>query len=125
MSLRDGISWQLILADLALILFLVGTSALTEDTEPSSLDADVPAQAVYRPRPGAPDIALWLEQQASDPRLTLTIVATHVEGTADNAWGEANRLADQARKSGMMVRIVVREGSVEDLYARLGYDGVG
>ena len=122
MTPREGISWQLILADLALILFLVAVSAIEDDTGTMPSDVDVPAQAIFRPRPDGPDIALWLKQQTPDPRMTLTIVATHDRGGDGEAWQGANALASSARRSGIAVRIVTREGSGADLYARLGYD---
>ena len=124
MAFREGISWQLILADLALILFLVAISTVGDDDESVASEADVPAQAIYRPRPDGPDIDLWLDQQTPDPRMTLTIVATHLPGDDGRAWRDAKALAAQARRSGIAVKIVTRDGPETDLYARLGFDNL-
>lgn len=124
--MRNINSWQLILADLALILFLVTTAGLVDETDdqaaPPAPVADVPAQALYRPRADAPAIKDWVTQQNPDPRMTLTLVATHRAGHADQAWNEASTLAQQARGAGVAVRVVMREGTAPDLYASLGYD---
>lgn len=131
MVIRDSNSWQLILADLALILFLVATAAIADegekDTSASSAtaQADVPAQALYRPYPGAPTLSQWLEQQRPDPRMTLSVVATHPGDQAEMAWHAAQELAQSARKTGIRVRVVLREGDKPDLYASLAYDDIG
>ncbi|MEL6738571.1 MAG: hypothetical protein AAFO28_06565, partial [Pseudomonadota bacterium] len=85
---RKPASWQLLLADLALILFLVTAAALTRSEEVIRRDAPMaqaglpkgpgevaPAQALYRAGVGPESLAEWLEQQPRDPRAALTIVA--------------------------------------------------
>lgn len=126
MSGRDPASWQLILADLSLILFLVATTALVQqaedhDTQPRT-PAAAPAQAIYRPGAGTPEFSAWLEAQALDPRISASIVATYLSGAEDQAWQNARALADQARATGLETRIVMREGERADLYASLAYD---
>ncbi|MEM6474907.1 MAG: hypothetical protein AAF687_01940 [Pseudomonadota bacterium] len=129
LSIRTPAAWQMILADLALILFLVAMLAVNEDAEfreesesDPELPAIVPIQALYRPGEGAPDIDEWLEQQSPDPRMTLTIVATHRAGAGEEMWERAQALAGPARSTGMAVKVVLREGEASDLYASLGFD---
>ena len=132
MSLRDAPGWQLILADLSLILFLVTVAALAEKSdeeqappEPSGIrpDANVaPAQALYRPSRSGPSIAEWLDSQSPDPRATLSVIALHRAGEEQPAWERAQALADQARDRGVAVRVVVQSGSETDLYASLAFD---
>ena len=94
---RNTNSWQLILADLALILFLVSAAALTSGRGVEGLEEQTiaqedavtrhslaPAQALYRAGPGLPSLAEWLERQPRDPRATLTIVAQHKDGKEED-----------------------------------------
>ena len=136
---RGGHGWQLILADLALILFLLTLSALPaaeaetgrrlaaravrEETEPGEPRPEIaPAQALFRPVPGAPGLGLWLASQAPDTRTTLTIFATHAPGGEAEAWARASALAVEARGAGARVRTIITVGKEPDLYASLAYD---
>ncbi|MEQ8411686.1 MAG: hypothetical protein RIC51_07905 [Erythrobacter sp.] len=138
----EGAGWQLILADLALILFLVTLAALAGFPEGGSAKGEAgtgsggsearfaPSQALYRPGPDAPPLARWLARQARDPRATLTIYARH-SGPEDSAtWARARALAREARQAGVAVRVVIEGGDGTDgengaqsgLHASLGYD---
>jgi hypothetical protein len=136
---RGGHGWQLILADLALILFLLTLSALPAaeaesgrrlaDSEARDKDARGPnlpeiaaAQALFRPVEGGPSLSAWLAAQGSDPRATLTIFVTHGEGREAAAWQRAQALAAEARAAGTRVRTIIVAGQAEDLYASLAYD---
>jgi hypothetical protein len=126
--------WQLILADLALILFLVTLTALplTESDVRPSLGGRIAspppraeiaaAQALYRPVPGGPSLGQWLAGQPRDPRATLTVFARHAAGDEAAAWTAARDLAASARGGGVPVRIIIAAGSEADLYASLAYD---
>jgi len=77
-----GGGWQVMLADLALILFMVSASALDrpEPNEPPPEAAlQVPQMgepvAIWRDEPGASPLQQWLADQQHDARLQLTIVA--------------------------------------------------
>lgn len=132
MNLRDASGWQLILADLALILFLVTIAALAEQSDEDEIqaaqeavrpDANIaPAQALFRSGSGSPSIAAWLESQNPDPRATLTVIASHIEGEQSEAWARARALAEQARSQGVAVRIVIQRADQTDLYASLAFD---
>ena len=136
---RGGHGWQLILADLALILFLLTLSALppadaeserpSPDREARSKTARGPdvteiaaAQALYRPVADGPGLREWLAWQGSDPRATLTIVATHAQQGEAAAWQRAQALAAEARAAGTRVRTIIVAGQAEDVYASLAYD---
>jgi hypothetical protein len=136
---RSGHGWQLILADLALILFLLTLSALPaaeaesgqrladraardKEAEGAPLPEIAGAQALFRPVPGGPALGEWLAAQAPDPRATLTVIATHPDGGEAQAWARAQALAAEARARGTRVRIVITAGSTADLTASLAYD---
>lgn len=136
---RGGQGWQLILADLALILFLLTLSALPaaetahkpEDHKARERGAQrqpqpeiAAAQALYRPIAGGPGIAAWLAGQPRDPRATLTVFVRHRPGGESAAWNAAKQLANDASASGVAVRTIITTGQAPDLYASLAYDAV-
>lgn len=138
---RVGHGWQLILADLALILFLLTLSALPaaeaesgrrladdeargEDTQRNLRPEIAAAQALFRPVAGGPSLGDWLSSQAPDPRATLTIFAVHASGGEAAAWERAQTLAAEARARGAKVRTIISAGAADEIYASLAYDEV-
>lgn len=143
-----GHGWQLILADLALILFLLMLTALPaaeaeagrkaavravrgEQARAASVTSEIAAaQALYRPVAGGPTLSEWLAAQPHDPRVTLTIFARYESGNDDGleraaaAWEAARGLAASAAGSGVAVRTIITAGGEADLYASLAYDQV-
>jgi len=135
-----GSGWQLILADLALILFLLTLSSLPaaeaesgrrladraargKEARPVLGRAEIAAaQALYRPVAGGPGIGEWLAAQPRDPRATLTVFARYRPGGEAEAWAQARALAAQAQASGVAVRTIIAAGGEADLYASLAYD---
>ena len=124
--------WQLILADLALILFLVTLSTLAQTAERKKAEeaqASVngtsqfaASQALFRPSADGPAMRDWLSDRPFDQRSTLTVYAQHSGADRDRMWEAAQALADQAAQSGYRVRTVITKGSTSDLYASLAYD---
>lgn len=129
---RGHQGWQLVLADLALILFLVTLTALV------NTDADqagnrlatrathlAPAQALYRPTARGPSLSEWLSEQPRDPRATVTIIAQHSGDDKELMWDNAQMMAASASQSDVPVRVVITTGEQSDLYASLAYDEMG
>lgn len=119
--------WQVVLADLALILFLVTLAALAAGSDsadhPGMARPEIAAsQALYREVEGGPTLAQWLDQRPADPRATLTILGQHSGADEAMIWGRAQSMARQARGRGFRVRVVIGEGEQSDLYASLAYD---
>lgn len=137
--------WQFILADLALILFLITLTGLPTQAASGSAQAPslaggkvqtasampdktvevAPAQSLYRPVAGGPTIAEWLADQPHDPRATLTIFAHYRAGTTGDkeaAWAEAEALFADAAPGGLAMRAIIVAGADRDLYASLAYD---
>lgn len=138
---RGGHGWQLILADLALILFLLALSALPaaeaetgqklaenkargEEARRALRTEIAAAQALFRPVRGGPSLSQWLGTQQPDPRTTLTIFAIHTKGREAAAWARAQALAVEARAGGAKVRTIITAGAADDIYASLAYDAV-
>ena len=117
--------WQLILADLALILFLLSLAGLASEAAHAprpAMAAVAPSQALYRPGANAPELSQWLISQPRDPRATLTIFARFAEGDGDRVWEQARALATQAQGEGYNTRVVIEQAAASDLYASLAYD---
>lgn len=115
MIARAGSGWQVTLADLSLILFIVTAAALSQGGAPQGAPS-VPAQrsATAEPtavwRPGGPALAAWLAQQPRDPRQLVTIIAPYAPAGQERALGLAVSLAQEASRAGFAARVVVEPG---------------
>lgn len=128
---RAPTGWQLILADLALILFLVTAAALAAGSSAQGEAAQglfpkeqalAPSQALFRSGPGLPSLAEWLARQSRDPRAALTIIAEHAPGEQARVWDEARQMAAVAAAQNIRARVIIRPASKTDIYASLAYD---
>ena len=122
-----GHSWQLVLADLALILFLVTLTALVNSSSKSDellirAPYPAPAQALFRPTSRGPTLSEWLTEQPEDPRLTLTIIAQHSGEDRELMWDNAQLLAASVAGAQIGVRVIITKAEQSDLYASLAYD---
>ncbi|MEO0032283.1 MAG: hypothetical protein RIS94_2041 [Pseudomonadota bacterium] len=132
-------SWQTILADLALILFLVTASALAnapdaplgpDTSPPPARPAPKPAApspraepvGVWTDGPGAPPLAQWLAASAADPRLRVTIAVRYARDSRAAALARAARLGEAAGPRAATARMVVEPGSTDAASVALGYD---
>lgn len=124
MITRVGSGWQTVLADLALILFMVTGSALSQspnNVPPSATAGPSPRAepvAVWHAGDGAPPLGKWLS--AADPRARLTVTVRYGKAGMAPALDRARVLAEQAGARGLDARIVVEPGSGED--AVVAYD---
>jgi len=123
-------SWQTIIADLALILFMVTAAAMGSDEAKSSHDPHarnpLPARgeplAVYRAGKGAPSLGEWLSSQPADARQHLTIISRYPDGEIDVAAREALALASGAGMLAPRPRIVLEQGEDVEVFAVLAFD---
>ncbi len=152
MITRKAPSWQLILADLALILFLVALSALANEAADTVQEPPIgptrqaeednasrsgqaapqiaASQALFRSSPLGPTIDEWLAEQPADPRATLTIFAQYsVRDNADEqtaVWEQAQAFAVSASRAAsekqFSIRTVITQGRTSDVYASLAFD---
>ncbi|HEY6963890.1 MAG TPA: hypothetical protein VI407_01630 [Erythrobacter sp.] len=136
---RGRHGWQIILADLALILFLLTLSALPaaeaetgrrlaaravqeQTTRKETRPEVAAAQALFRPVAGGPSLGEWLKTQAPDPRATLTIFAIYAKGGEATAWARTEAFAAEARAAGARVRTIIAAGPADEIWASLAYD---
>lgn len=129
MNERSAISWQTMLADLSLILFLLTAAALSQAGDgkahakprPAEVSLQAEPLAVYRGGKDAPPLREWLAAQPLDPRQKLTIVSPYRAGGQAEALEVAGRLAREAGEMGRAARIVVEPGE-EAAAATLAFD---
>lgn len=136
--------WQTILADLAMILFMMTAAALANAPESALLPkAAEPAPArpraaaaprppaasprgepvaVWRDDPGAPGLAGWLAQQGGDPRLRVSILVRHLQGHQRAALDRADALLAAAGARGAGARIVIEPGREDSASVVLAFD---
>lgn len=134
---RAMLSWQTMLADLALILFMVtAATAAPKPAHPAPPPAPpraaaAPASpwgqplAIWRATPHGPTIGAWLAQQALDPRQRLTILARFAPGTRAQVLAEAGQLAEAAGPAGASARVAVEPASANapaQVIAMVSYD---
>lgn len=126
-------NWQTIIADLALILFMVTAAAMGSQKpeaagsqEPQTTQNPLPARgeplAIYRPGEGAPALGEWLAGQAADERQQLTVLARYREGGAERAAEAALLLAAEAAEHGVRPRILLEPADRFDVLAVLAFD---
>ena len=122
-------SWQTILADLSLILFMVTASALasapaplTPPSEPVRASPRAEPVGVWTDGPGAPALTGWLAEQASDPRQRLSVVVRYTGKRRAAALDRAAALIASAGARGDSARVVVEPGPAPGASVTLGYD---
>lgn len=133
---RVGTGWQTLLADLAIILFIITAAALSQadyehaqrqkgqvqgQAKANALSPRSEPLAVYRAGAGAPPLRQWLAEQQRDPRQLLTIAAPYAAGQQTQALASAQAMARDADALGVAVRVVVEPGKGEPT-ATLAFD---
>lgn len=126
MKHRVSPTWQVTLADLSLILFLVALPGLLAGSSDANEQVDEfqlgTRQAIYRWQAEGPSLKEWLNEQVRDDRTGVTIVVEYRPGNDDRAFAVAKDLVEQARASGAPARVMIAIGEEDDAYASLGYD---
>jgi hypothetical protein len=128
MSAQVSTSWATILADLAILLFMITAADLSNaeiarSAAPSSAAvATAEPVALYRPGGSMPSLGRWLAEQPDDPRQQLTIVVHYRAGEADRMAAEGLRLVSQAEAAGRDARLIAEPGDRSEAAAVLAYD---
>jgi len=133
MNVRINSGWQALLADLAMILFMITASALSNAPAAPAMGAAHPrAPVVASPRAepvgvwregvDAPPLATWLAQQPADPWVRLTILVRYADGRREDAMKQAGRLLLAAGPRGLNARVLIEPGPQAGASATLAYD---
>lgn len=116
MNERTTISWQTMMADLSLVLFMITAAAMSQAGESKARAQPVEASpqaeplAVYRTGRNAPPLGQWLAGQTLDPRQQVTIISSYRPGGQAEALALAGTLAREAGDTGRAARIVIEPG---------------
>lgn len=117
--------WQVMLADLSMILFLVTASTLPGgkpviSAESASSSHGAPG-AVFRSGRGQ-SLTLWLDERVQDPREMLTLTGRYGPGERSLIARDVAIAAAIADRRGVAVRTVLEPGTRSDLVAVLAFD---
>ena len=129
MSARSPLGWQVILADLSLILFIATASALggnSPDHVPVSGPVTGPSpspQAVFSSRMEGDNLADWLASYTPDERERLRIVIHYTPGGLDAALARAALAARTASAARHSVLVTLEEGTADGMTAVFAFDG--
>lgn len=117
-----GAGWAIMLADLALILFIVTASYAGGTHANASTEPDPIPQAIYRASPEAPPIASWIAAQGLGKGARLQITMGYDPAQPETAMSAAAALAAEAVAAGAVPRIVLQPDGGQPS-AVLAYDG--
>lgn len=126
MTLRLGTGWQTVMADLALILFLVTAQAVREQpAEPRNTTAARPSEgglAVYRPNSGLP-LAPWLASTITDDRQLATVLVRHRAENRSAAMEEGAHLLREIESVGFAGRLLIESSSRPETVIMVDFAG--
>lgn len=119
-------AWQVVLSDLALILFLTTLAALARMPEGAGtlpVAAERSSEmAVYRDGAGGLTLAQWLAQEQPDARVQVTVLGRFAPADFAQVSERAERLALQVQQLGHAPRLVLEPGSGSEVIVSLAYD---
>jgi len=135
-GVRASLGWQLVLADLSLILFLTTASALSDKhergaddaaTRPDEFSESGAVAALYLASTNGPAFGDWLTAQPRDPREQLTIRADYNVRDRAVVIQQVETLAEQAARAGFTPRIIIEPASESQgqtrITASFAFDG--
>lgn len=131
-----GTNWQIMLADLSIVLFLTTFSALANDPRrahpgshagphrPSAergLEIAEPV-ALWSAGKGAPPLADWLRSQAFDSRMRVNVLGSYQAGDRVHVLADATAVADNPALAGRPVRLILEPAARSAVTVTLTYD---
>lgn len=139
MNSTETVGWQIVLADLSLILFLTTLAGLSQlDRQPDAgavlphealgavaVPPAAPRQSLYLVGTETTPFAQWLRLESRDHRAALTIHAQYRPQAETRAWNVALALAREARAQGYEPQMVFVAGDSERVWASFAFEPVG
>jgi hypothetical protein len=135
MTPAPGTNWQIMLADLSIILFLTCFSALAHSKEPETAPLSPPAAvtkaaapivaepiAIWRAGKDAPPLGEWLKTQAADPRLRVNVHGGYRQGRRDAVLIEAAAVTADPSLAGRSVRLILEPAQTNAVMVTLTFD---
>lgn len=109
-------SWAIMLADLALILFIVTASHASDDPAPSAavtegISVDAIPQAIYSPSPDAPPLEQWIAEQDLGEGASVDVSIGYHPDDIDKALKEARAITTVLIETGKEPRVTLAPGT--------------
>ena len=125
-----GTSWQVMLADLSILLFLTSLSALAQvksaPAAPAALAPVAPSVAepvaIWRAGGGAPRLGEWLKTQASDARMQINVHAGYRPQAREQVLRDAVAISSDPDLEGRRVRVILEPAPTDFVTVTLSYD---
>jgi hypothetical protein len=133
-----GTNWQIMLADLSIVLFLTTFSALAQGKTPdeappppavAAVQPAVPAApivaepiAIWRAGKDSPPLGEWLKTQAADPRLRVNVHGGYRQGRRDAVLIEAAAVTADPSLAGRSVRLILEPAQTNSVLVTLTFD---
>ncbi len=116
--------WQVVLADLSLILFIATAAAMAVQSSPAdtaAFEAD-DAEQVFSSLVAGDDIGVWLAAYVRDPRERLHITIHYREGQFAGAMQRAQIVETAATAAGHIPYIKLERGERDQTAALFAFD---
>jgi hypothetical protein len=126
MIVRAASGWQTVIADLALILFLITAQAVGKKpaTQSQAEERQPPASssalAVHRPEQGE-SVREWLIASTTDQRQMATISVGYTPEKRAEALTEAERMLAEADSAGVPARLIATPNATDDVVITVDY----
>ena len=137
MSPQPGTNWQLMLADLSIILFLATFSAMAHGSaKPAKAPAPAARAKVEAPAPpvvaepialwrsggGAPPLGEWLKGQQIDGRMKINVHGAYSAGHRDTVLAEATDVTADPALAAKPVRLILEPAEADSVTVTLSFD---
>ncbi len=139
MIAQPGTSWQIMLADLSIILFLTTFSALARvESAPAKPARPAPAAvaapapepapifaepvAMWRAGEGAPPLDQWLKGQAIDAHMRINVHGGYRPGRRDAVLADAAAISADPALTGRSVRLILEPATADAVTVTLSFD---
>lgn len=122
---REGAAnWQVPLADLSLILFIVTGGALSKiaNAEEPAVPAEGVAAAVYVDGPDAPPLIQLINSHTPAVGEQLTVLGYYAPGERSAVARRTEELATEAIAAGIEPRVIVQPAAETAVVARFAHD---
>lgn len=124
-------SWQTVIADLSLILFLTSAFALDNDSaatpdQPGSEQAQedfagIPL-SVWRDGKDSIPFKLWIAEQLPDEAVSPTVTVRYRPGGLANAWRRTGEIREALSSTGMEAHILFMPGRLDSVEIQMRHD---
>lgn len=136
MTPQPGTNWQLMLADLSIVLFLTTFSAMAQGSAKPAKPAPAAHAKVEAPAPpavaepvalwrsggGAPPLGEWLKGQPIDGRMKINVHGAYSAGHREAVLSEATQVTADPALAAKPVRLILEPAETDSVTVSLSFD---